>query len=62
MTEKRLYQAFDLQRFVGNARLQNVIDAAHRRSASCELADEDLELVSAAGQQELLQKPGEKDR
>lgn len=47
-TEKRLYQAFDLQRFSPNARLQAVIDASHRRTAR-ELSDDELDCVAAAG-------------
>ena len=55
MTEKRLHQAFDYQRFAGNERLQAVIDASHARSAA-QLSDDDLEQV-AAGVQEQLYKP-----
>lgn len=57
MTEKLLYQAFDFQRFVCNARLQKVIDASHARTASRELSDEELDLVSAAGIQEMQEIP-----
>ena len=49
MTEKQLFQAFDLQRFTPNARLQAVIDASHARMAARELSDDELELVAAAG-------------
>ena len=49
MTEKLLYQAFDLQRFAPNARLRSVIDASHARTAARELSDDELEFVSAAG-------------
>ena len=46
MTEDRLFQAFDFQRFAENPRLQAVIDAVHRRYASRELDDEELDLVA----------------
>ncbi len=54
MTENTLYQAFDLQRFVGNERLQNVIKKSHARMAARELSDDDLDLVTAAGTPEML--------
>lgn len=59
MTEKQLYQAFGLQRFAPNARLQAVIDKAHARLAARELDDDELELVSAAGIKEPEKKPEE---
>ncbi len=59
MTEKRLYQAFDLQRFVPNARLQAVIDASHRRTAARELSDDELDFVAAAGTPEDAKRPEE---
>lgn len=49
MMERRLRQTFDFQRFEGNARLQTVIDEAHARVDACELAEDELGLVSAAG-------------
>ncbi len=58
MTEKELFRAFDYQRFAGNAKLQAVIDAAHRRQAVRELTDEELDFVAAAGVPE-TQKPKE---
>ena len=42
MTEKQLYQAFDLQRFAPSARLQAVIDASHKRTSAQELSDDEL--------------------
>lgn len=57
MTEKLIYQAFELQRFAPNARLQAVIDKAHARSAARELDDDELELVAAAGVKEPENKP-----
>ena len=58
MTEKRLHQAFDYQRFAENAHLQAVIDASHARFAARELSDDDLEFVSAAGAAETtMHKP-----
>lgn len=43
MTENKLRQAFDLQRFAPNARLQAVIDRSHARLAVRELSDEELQ-------------------
>ena len=57
MTEKTLYQAFDLQRFAPNARLRRVIEASHARMSARELSDEELEYVSAAGAPEPPKKP-----
>ena len=59
MTEKLLYQAFDLQRFAPNARLQAVIDKTHERAR--ELSDDELDLV-AAGVKEPEKKPEEPPR
>ena len=59
MIEKRLFRAFDLQRFAGNARLQAVIDAVHARCQPQALSDEQLDLVAAAGQPEEPKKPEE---
>ncbi len=58
MTEKLLYQAFDLQRFAPNARLQAVIAGTHARAAARELTDDELDLV-AAGVREPEKKPEE---
>ncbi len=58
MTEKQLYQVFELQRFAPSTRLQAVIDASHARTAAQELNDDELELV-AAGAAETLGKPEE---
>ena len=55
MTEQKLSQAFDLQRFAPNARLQGVIDASHARMNARELADDELELV-AGGMKQLPQE------
>lgn len=55
MTEQKLFQAFDLQRFAPNTRLQGVIDASHARMSARELADDELELV--AGGRQLPQQP-----
>ena len=49
MTEKKLFLAFDFQRFAGNTRLQNVIDTVHRRMEEKELTDDELDQVAAAG-------------
>ena len=49
--ERKLYQAFDRQRFQQNTRLAGVIDDVESRYAHA-LTDDDLELVSAAGDAE----------
>lgn len=59
MTEKQLYQAFDLQRFASSVRLQAVIDRTHARTASLELSDDELDYVAAAGIPEGTKKPEE---
>lgn len=59
MTESKLYQAFALQRFAPNARLQAVIDRTHARLAARELSDDELDFVSAAGVQEPQETPEE---
>ena len=45
---KKLSQAFDFQRFQQNPRLAKIIGEAESRYANA-LSDDDLELVSAAG-------------
>ncbi|MCR4770898.1 MAG: hypothetical protein K5855_01175 [Oscillospiraceae bacterium] len=57
MTEKKLFQAFDLQRFRPSERLQAVIDASHARMEALELEEEELELV--AGGRQPPQEPEE---
>ena len=59
MTENKLKNAFALQRFAPNARLQKVIDRTHARMAARELSDDELDFVAAAGQPEQAKKPGE---
>ena len=46
--ERKLFQAFDRQRFQQNARLASIIGDVERRYARA-LSDVDLEMVSAAG-------------
>ena len=46
--ERKLFQAFDRQRFQQSARLAGVINDVESRYAHA-LTDDDLELVSAAG-------------
>lgn len=58
MTESKLKNAFELQRFAPNAHLQGVIDAAHARTSAREISDEELEWV-AGGKQTLPDRPGE---
>ncbi len=49
MTTAKLSMLFDYQRFEKNARLQKVIDEAHRRIEARELTDDELNQVAAAG-------------
>lgn len=51
MTEKKLYQAFDLHRFAPSGRLQSVIDASHARMETRELVDDELEFVAGGVKQ-----------
>ena len=46
--ERKLFQAFDRQRFKQNARLASIIGDVESRYARA-LSDDDLEMVSAAG-------------
>ena len=46
--ERKLFQAFDRQRFQQNARLAGVISDVESRYARA-LSDDELEMVSAAG-------------
>ncbi len=46
--ERKLFQAFDRQRFQQNARLAGIISDVESRYARV-LTDDDLEMVSAAG-------------
>ena len=46
--ERKLFQAFDRQRFQQNARLAGIISDVESRYARA-LNDDDLEMVSAAG-------------
>jgi hypothetical protein len=46
--ERKLFQAFDRQRFQQNARLAGIIGDVESRYAYA-LSDDDLEMVSAAG-------------
>ena len=46
--ERKLFQAFDRQRFQQNERLASIIGDVERRYARV-LSDDDLEMVSAAG-------------
>ncbi len=49
-TTLKLKRLFDFQRFERNERLQSVIDDTESRCL-CSLSDEDLEWVSAAGEE-----------
>ena len=46
--ERKLFQAFDRQRFQQNERLASIISDVESRYARA-LSDDDLEMVSAAG-------------
>ena len=52
--ERKLFQAFDRQRFQQNARLAGIISDVESRYARA-LADDDLEIVSAAGTAEPIE-------
>lgn len=52
--EHMLANLFAYQRFAENPRLQSIIDETHRRSGCGRLSDEQLELVSAAGDPAML--------
>jgi hypothetical protein len=58
VTGSKLKNAFELQRFAPNARLQGVIDASHARVAARELGDDELEWV-AGGKQTLPDQSGQ---
>jgi hypothetical protein len=51
--ERKLFQAFDRQRFQQNARLASIIGDVESRYARA-LSDDDLEMVSAAGTADLV--------
>ena len=61
MTTAKLSMLFDYQRFEKNARLQKVIDEAHRRIEARELTDDELDQVAAAGDlgAQTSKKPGD---
>ena len=47
--KRKLSELFDYQRFVGNKRLQALIDDTERRRLNRALSDDELERVNAAG-------------
>ena len=61
MTTAKLSMLFDYQRFEKNARLQKVIDEAHRRIEARELDDDEIDQVAAAGAPDAAKpkKPGD---
>lgn len=61
-TTKKLTALFDYQRFERNKRLHDLIDDTERRCL-CSLSDDDLEWVSAAGEETDLKekKDGQDD-
>ena len=54
--ERRLCRLFDRQKFQQNSRLSSIIDDVERRYA-CAMNDDDLALVSAAGDADAM-RPG----
>ena len=58
--ENKLKQLFDYQKFEKNAKLDALIAGAHSRYAEA-LSDDDLEMVSAAGEISELNKAAEND-
>ena len=61
-TQKKLTALFEYQRFAGNERLQTLIADTENRCLNA-LSDEDLEWVSAAGEETDLKdkKDGQED-
>lgn len=61
-TQEKLAAMFDFQRFAGNSRLQVLIKDTEERCLNA-LSDDDLEWVSAAGEQTGLKekKDGQED-
>ena len=61
-TERLLKELFDLQRFERDPALQRVTDETEERWIGEELSDDDLKMLSAAGDPYLqAQKPKKKD-
>ncbi|MGN1103613.1 MAG: hypothetical protein ACI4QI_01935 [Candidatus Coproplasma sp.] len=60
--QEKLTALFDFQRFEGNEELQSIIDDTENRCFS-ELSDDDLEWISAAGEETDLKdkKDGDDD-
>ncbi len=58
--ESLLKGLFDYQRYEENASLRAVIDSVHGRYAVRDLSMDELDMISAAGQPELLLKPEKK--
>lgn len=48
--KRKLSELFDYQRFVGNKRLQALIDDTERRRLNRALSDDELERVNAVGE------------
>lgn len=48
--KRKLSELFDYHRFVGNKRLQALIDDTERRRLNRALSDDELERVNAAGE------------
>lgn len=57
-----LFSLFDRQRFEENDRLSALIAETERRYCGTALSDDDLELVSAAGLTELMQRRQDKEQ
>ena len=62
MKETTLRQAFELQQFAPDQRLQAVIDEAHARVAARQLSDEELELVAGGVTPEQVKRPEEQSK
>ncbi len=62
--ENKLNELFARQKFFGNKRLAGVVDDVQKRYFGEELSDNELELVSAAGELDLskLQGLGDKNK
>ncbi len=58
--EKKLKKLFDYQKFEKNPRLEKLIGESEARYKAAELSDENLEMVSAAGEASAILKKHDK--
>ena len=61
--ESALRRLFDFQDFENNVELRQIIDSVHQRYTTCELSEDDLFLVNAAGTPDMnRRKPDPENR